>query len=300
MAGAGAGRAAELATRRARCRAPARPPARRPGSWTSRVRVLEEALQLLDRAVGRRAGTRPGRTSPARSCAAPSTSAESLPRKRSTLPRTSIASPRSKRAPSTSTSRKIAGRDRCRSGRAARGSGRESRSSPVCRSLRATAKRPARGRPGCSAAIPSGVGARCGIGGGLIDAAVSCSFHDLDDRTGPDDPRPSPRGTRGATVEPHGSDRLGEREPPELRSRCSSRRSRAGTTPPAPPATALGAVADSRRDRARRPDRSRGVLRLPGQPADDRAHRGADCAGVEWPDNLIVAGRAREPSATCC
>ncbi len=53
---------------------------------------------------------------------------------------------------------------------------------------------------------------------------------------------------------------------------------------------ALATLADSFDRRADRRGRPRGLLRLPGDPADDRALRRAD-APIEWPRNDLIAAR---------
>ena len=117
---------------------------------------------------------------------------------------------------------------------------------------------------------PLGGRSGCGIGGGLIDAR-SCNPR----RTHHPGRRPSRRGTGGATVDAM-DPIIWEREPPELRSPVLVASFSGWNDAASAAGTALGADRRLARDRAGRPDRSRGVLRLPGEPADDRDLRRDD------------------------
>ena len=164
MAGAGAGRAAQLGrdglgvvTDRLddALAAPGR------GSRRRGARRSPRAPRPTGR---RRAGTRPGSKEPGSIRCSAVTSAWSSPRKRSTLPRTSIASPRSKRAPSCVGLAEDPGPDRA--GPVAQLERQVG--AAVLRLLAILAgdrEAPRSGLPGCREATPSGA-ARDGVRGG--------------------------------------------------------------------------------------------------------------------------------------
>ena len=111
-------------------------------SWTSRDEVLEEAVELVEVAVGDRAGTRPGRRRPRRG----RSPARRAAARRGTA-RRARARARGRRARSARRARRrrgTRGRRSRRSGRATRARGTASPTAPTSRSLRVQARR---GRP---------------------------------------------------------------------------------------------------------------------------------------------------------
>ena len=231
---------------------------RRPGSWTSRVRCSRKPFELLDGRDRRRAGTRPGRTLPRLEPAHVLELGRELGRGSARPARAPRPRRRARSGPRLSRPRGISAPGSCRCGRAARAPGRESRCARAAGPCGRTHSGRRTRRPGAarrSQRRPDSCGTER-----RLPSLRSCLAGA--DATG------APASARSARL--------------RRWIRWSGNAIRRSCGPPSWCARSRGwndaasaATHRARGDRrlarrgARRPDRPRGILRLPGEPADD-------------------------------